>query len=297
MVQYTEKLLGDQFAAQQARFGYESQQTQIQALEQANALQLSETRRQRAVLGFMLALLVLGALAVLLILRQQRAIAANRQAVLRAEATRDERLRLSREIHDTLLQGFAAIQLHVGHALELTKRPRPGHAASEGVTESAVTRGLTQCLGIIGDIADDAAIQGRRAISRYRGEPEMDICSELEATIRTVVPSQRLSFTADCTEAPDLEDRARRDLVAIVKEAALNARRHGGPDVSVTVTTDPQRIDVSVRDNGEGFDVDGIGATDRYGLKGMRERAERSGHSLTITSRRGATEVKVEAEA
>jgi signal transduction histidine kinase len=49
-----------------------------------------------------------------------------------------------------------------------------------------------------------------------------------------------------------------------------------------------RRVSLTVTDDGQGFDVDAALAEDRFGLRGMRERAELVGGALEVTSAPGA---------
>ena len=63
--------------------------------------------------------------------------------------------------------------------------------------------------------------------------------------------------------------------------------------ISVNLVFDARRVQLSIRDDGRGFDSQGAGnGHTHFGLIGMRERAERIGGTLSIHSTRGSgTEV------
>jgi signal transduction histidine kinase len=74
-------------------------------------------------------------------------------------------------------------------------------------------------------------------------------------------------------------------VLRIVQEALNNVRRHADATlVRVSVERPDGRVRVTVADNGKGFDPASVG-DDRYGLRGMRERAEMVGAELVIDSR------------
>jgi signal transduction histidine kinase len=78
----------------------------------------------------------------------------------------------------------------------------------------------------------------------------------------------------------------------IVQESVHNALRHGTPtSITVSVRRDGQRLLLSVRDDGRGFDVTEAlrrAATGRHlGLLGMRERVEALGGRMEIDSTPG----------
>ena len=77
-----------------------------------------------------------------------------------------------------------------------------------------------------------------------------------------------------------------------------NAVKHAQAQrISVNLVFDVRRVQLSVRDDGCGFDtsVDGNGRAGHFGLIGMRERAEQIGGTLSILSANGSgTEVLVD---
>ena len=99
------------------------------------------------------------------------------------------------------------------------------------------------------------------------------------------------SSTADDVALPD--DKA-TPLFRIVQESLTNAARHAQANqVQVRLAVGADGLDLRVVDNGCGFDTNGDRAG-RFGLLGMRERAQRLGAQLEVTSARGVgTQVRV----
>jgi signal transduction histidine kinase/phage shock protein PspC (stress-responsive transcriptional regulator) len=85
-------------------------------------------------------------------------------------------------------------------------------------------------------------------------------------------------------------------LVAALGEATTNAARHSGADeVSVYVEVEPEEVNAFVRDQGKGFDLDGVGEDRRGIAHSIVGRMRRVGGEATITSRIGeGTEVHLE---
>ena len=85
-------------------------------------------------------------------------------------------------------------------------------------------------------------------------------------------------------------------LVRAAREALVNAAKHSGADkIDVYAEVDEDRIEVFVRDRGQGFDLDAV-ADDRMGVKGsIINRMARHGGTATIRSEPGdGTEVRLE---
>ena len=85
-------------------------------------------------------------------------------------------------------------------------------------------------------------------------------------------------------------------LVRAAREAMVNAAKHSGADtIDVYAEVDEERIEVFVRDRGQGFDLDAV-ADDRMGVKGsIVNRMARHGGTATVRSRPGeGTEVRLE---
>jgi signal transduction histidine kinase len=104
----------------------------------------------------------------------------------------------------------------------------------------------------------------------------------------------RAEFQAEGT-LQRLPPRTEAELLRIVQEALNNVRRHADATrVRVRTERSGPISRVSVTDNGRGFDPSNV-PDGRYGLRGMRERAELVGASLDIRSRdRDGTRITVE---
>jgi signal transduction histidine kinase len=86
-----------------------------------------------------------------------------------------------------------------------------------------------------------------------------------------------------------LEQNVAAEIFIIAREAIINAFRHAQPSrVTVALHYGRRRFALSVADDGPGFDVQGSSeARGHWGLRGMFERAEKLGASLTCDSMPG----------
>jgi signal transduction histidine kinase len=96
----------------------------------------------------------------------------------------------------------------------------------------------------------------------------------------------KVQFQAD--KLVKLSKHVEGELYRIAIEALNNALRHAEASlVSIRLTSNGHQVELAVTDNGWGFNPDEVGEG-RMGLKSMRERAEKLGGRLTITSASGA---------
>jgi two-component system, NarL family, sensor histidine kinase DevS len=94
------------------------------------------------------------------------------------------------------------------------------------------------------------------------------------------------------TEEPTVDTTAH--LLGIVHEALGNIARHSGASRAViTVATTNDGLELTVTDNGRGFDPATAATIGHQGLVNMRERAEGIGARMTIDSDSAGTTVRV----
>ena len=207
--------------------------------------------------------LALAGLAVVLAPWLHRSRAALNQA--RAEKVRaDARADMAAHLHDSVLQTLALIQRHaedpkaVSQLARRQERELRTWLYEEELPETTLRAALTAAAAEVED---------------ERGVP-----------VDVVV-------VGDC----DTSDQVQA-LVRAVREAIVNAAKHSGADkIDVYAEVDDVRVEVFVRDRGQGFDLDDVGE-DRMGVKGsILDRMERHGGKASVRSRPGeGTEVRLE---
>jgi signal transduction histidine kinase/ligand-binding sensor domain-containing protein len=196
-----------------------------------------------------------------------------------------ERARLSRELHDTLLQSLVGV--------------------------------AWQCQAIVDDFDRSQAFEVKARLQRLRCQVEeytrearqsiTDLRSpklrggSLAAALRDAAEHARANHGVDVTFrvqgtprqcSPAVEEQALR----IGQEAVTNAVRHASAtQVSVALEYDEQSVRVRVTDDGRGFDPEKlpVDSNGHYGLANMKERAESVGGTLRIIKTAGSgTEVE-----
>lgn len=203
----------------------------------------------------------------------------------------NERTRIARELHDTLLQNFQGLMLRFQTVDEmLPARPMDAKKALEGAL----------------DRADQAISEGRDAITDIRTstltghdlaksmtELMTQLSEELAAGNGSSVTFRVLVEGVPRTLRPSLQDEVCR----IARESLRNAFRHAQARNIETEITYGESLRLRFRDDGKGIDpsvVEHGGRSGHWGLPGMRERAKQIGAQLEVWSELGAgTEVEL----
>ncbi len=207
------------------------------------------------------------------------------------EGSVNERLRVARELHDTLLQSFHASLVQMQAARNLFSRQ----------SEEAF-----QKLDSAIKMTAGAIVEGRDAIQQLRSQPadQSDLAQLL------TVAGQELAQSHETTSGPViwrvLVEGARRDLqpllqdeiFRITRELLRNAFQHAhAKQIEAEIRYERRMLRVHVRDNGKGIDPEILqegGRAGHWGFAGMRERAQQIGARLDFWSERGVgTEVQL----
>ena len=190
----------------------------------------------------------------------------------------EERNRLARDIHDTLAQGLTAISLQ----LETAEAILDEHGDSQEVRET-----IHQALNLARQNLEEArrSVQDLRAASlegRNLSEALVELVAEFQSSSDT-----EFSYNATGGSRP-IPSRLESGIYRIAQEALNNVERHSDASwSSVTLTTTPSQINLTIEDDGKGFEVDSIPES-RFGLQGMQERTRLLGGTLEIQSELGA---------
>ena len=209
---------------------------------------------------------------------------------LALEARVGERMRIARELHDTLLQSFQGLLLRFQTASYLlSDRPAEAKEALDASIEQAaeaITEGRNAVRGLRASTVErnDLAL----AIKTLGEELAGGASDGRDTTFRVAVEGQ----------VRDLHPIARDEIYKIAGEALRNAFRHADAgQVEVEIRFDNEQFRLRVRDDGKGIDP-AVLARQRleghYGLRGLPERAELIEGRLAVWSAVGAgTEVEL----
>jgi ligand-binding sensor domain-containing protein/signal transduction histidine kinase len=196
----------------------------------------------------------------------------------RFEAVLEERSRLAREMHDTVIQGCTGVSA----LLEAIAMEEESQRVEMGLMDVARHQLRTTI-----EEARDAVWNLRRedAGAGMLGE-------KMEAMALQVGAEFHLPIACATNGTPfGVSPPMTHDLLMIAREAVCNAALHGRPvHVGVTLEFGRRELILTVLDDGCGFDVRQSESQNghHFGLKGMRERVERWGGKFRLTSAPGS---------
>jgi signal transduction histidine kinase len=192
---------------------------------------------------------------------------------LRDRALVEDRARIARDVHDSIIQSLFAVGL--GLQSQALKSDDPEVQASLYASSSAVDAAIGDLRQLIHDLHEDVAT--RASLSEEVDALVMRLSSPYEVPVD-------VAFHGN---APALGDELLDDVLQIVREATSNALRHAGAtSVRVAIVVDERSMYLTISDDGEGFDVPAT--NDGLGLANMRTRAKRAGGELDIVSHDGS---------
>jgi signal transduction histidine kinase len=205
---------------------------------------------------------------------------------VRLEERVNERTRIARELHDTLLQSFHGLLFRFQAARNMVSR-RPEEAIQ--VLESAITR------------AEEAIAEGRSAIQGLRPEPvpACDLAHLLTAVGKELTEAEDAGSQDANHHSPVFrvtEEGERQalspifqdELYRIARELLRNAFQHAqARQIEAEIRYDHAQLRLRIRDDGKGIDPQVLREGHRaghWGLPGIRERARRIGARIDFWS-------------
>jgi signal transduction histidine kinase len=185
---------------------------------------------------------------------------------VRSLATVEERQRLAREIHDGVAQEIASL----------------GYLVDDLTANAVGDRQRAKLQSLRGEITR-VVNELRLSIFDLRSEvnTSLGLGSALSEYVRTVGARSGLTVHLTLDEgSARLRNEVETELLRITQEAVTNARKHSqAENLWVNCRVRPPFAQITVEDDGRGL---GVSRADSYGLKIMRERADRIGASLQI---------------
>jgi two-component system sensor histidine kinase DegS len=195
-------------------------------------------------------------------------------------AVTEERTRIACEMHDGLVQNLAGVNFKLDLALQqIRKSPKVGQAT---VRESKAQLKL-------------AIQEARQVIFNLRPlhYDKMELFPALTNYLTSYETQYHIKTQFRVSgDEQILFPRTKIFLFRIVQEALSNVERHAkATRVTVGLDIDPERLKVTIKDNGVGFDMDTVlrdpNKWDHFGIRGIMERARLVGGEAKIESKKG----------
>jgi signal transduction histidine kinase len=199
-------------------------------------------------------------------------------------AVLEERHRLARDLHDSVMQALYGLVLSAeGAARKLAE----GHAGLVGERLVDIRR-----------TAQSALHEMRLLIFELR-PPDLQkegLLAALQTRLDAVELRAGVKASLQVEGDGSLPGELEAGLYRVVQEALNNALKHSGAEsVVVSLRFHAEAIELEVVDDGIGFDVDAAQSGGGLGLRGMHERAAQLGGKLSLHSRpRRGTRVRLE---
>jgi signal transduction histidine kinase len=202
----------------------------------------------------------------------------NHQFRARMSARLEERERIARELHDTLLQSTQGLILLFQGFAGRVRDPEPMRNEMELALDQADSL-LNEARDRVNDLRTSGLDVNIGETITRAGEELFAGSSTKVVVVTTGTPRQLVPAIAD-------------DIYRIAREALTNAYAHAHAKiVEMEIAYDPERFRLNIRDDGRGIAEDVLqqgSKPNHFGLQGMRERARRSDGRLDIWSRNGA---------
>jgi signal transduction histidine kinase len=185
----------------------------------------------------------------------------------------DERAHLARELHDELGALLTAAKLDVARIRRMTRTAAPE---------------IDERLRHMSELLDQGIALKRRIIEDLRPSAlsNLGLIPALEILTQEFTQRSGLQLSLELADTAT-DDHDRLALYRLVQEALTNVMRHAkAKHVRVTLGEADGWLQLHIRDDGQGFNPDAVGAG-HHGLIGMRHRIESLGGTLQLLSAPG----------
>lgn len=189
----------------------------------------------------------------------------------------NERTRLAREMHDTVIQGCVGVSTLLEAVARFQRTNLAEAAQLLAHARSQIKETLVEARQAVWDLRHSTANQSP-LVDLF--ELARKLGNEHGASVDTEIEGESIP----------LDPVTDRTLLLVGREALRNSVSHGKPGrISVRIAFEPRRVRMEVRDDGQGFDSDFtmLESKGHFGIIGMRERVEQLGGDFALESRPG----------
>jgi two-component system, NarL family, sensor histidine kinase LiaS len=201
----------------------------------------------------------------------------NRRSPGSVDAVAEERQRISRELHDRVLQLLSSARLRAESSRRQLLNNRRALEKELFAIEENIDKAITEIRNLLTESQNSDELQP--------GSLERRLKEELE------IFRSRTGFKIDFRCAIGVQNMppiVERELYFTLREGILNAVRHSrASELHLTLTATPEGCVANLRDNGVGFEPASSDNSSHYGLKGMKERIQKIGGKMSVTTSPG----------
>jgi signal transduction histidine kinase len=192
------------------------------------------------------------------------------------EAQRAERRRLAYELHDSLAQQIGYLHLTLDRL-----------ADDERLAD---TEWLRHEFDRLREVANESYLEIRNTLTLLRDEETTDLTQTIGDYIQSIAPQVPFALEFDPSGTPvSLGPLACQHVLGLIQESVNNIQKHAGAQrVRLVLLWHADRLDITVTDNGTGFDPDTVQTNGHYGLTMLRERTRELHGEMQIKSAPGA---------
>jgi len=201
-----------------------------------------------------------------------------RQVRSRFDAVLEERTRLAREMHDTVIQGCTGLSVLI-------------EAMQNADADDSERREL---LTYAQELTSATVNQARQAVwtARHGSENFVDLDSELRSIAEQAGRDQKsIRIDLALVEGVSVTSSIAHEMIMTVRESLYNAIQHSGTDrILIRSWSDGGELKIAIQDYGVGIASRGLanGEDGHYGILGMRERLKRIGGRFHLESEAGS---------
>jgi|WetSurMetagenome_2_1015567.scaffolds.fasta_scaffold51264_2 signal transduction histidine kinase len=196
---------------------------------------------------------------------------------IRRAASQEERARLARDLHDSIKQQIFVVQTSAATVEARFDEDKPGAREALGLVRGAARDAMSEMEAML-DQLRAVPLENAGLIEALKKQ-----CEALGFRTGAEVEFQHGTLPSSSTLAPGTQDAVFR----VAQEALSNIGRHArATKVAVYLTAGGGRLDLMIRDNGAGFDLEK--QRRGMGIGNMFARAAEIGGTLDVNSRPGA---------
>lgn len=223
---------------------------------------------------------IIGKLLLITNITEQRKVQQQFMDQQRVLATLNEREQLARELHDDFAQVLSFINIQCQTISRLLR------TGDDATATNYLEKLVEVANGVDIDIRD--SIQGMRATILEDGF--LLTLKKFLARFERDYSIQTEIINAEILREKGLTPMVEIELFRIIQETLTNVRKHADANsIKIRFDSVDSFLNVSVQDNGHGFDLEEHGSVqgNHFGLQMMRERAEVVGGSVQMDSQKG----------